>query len=935
MVLHPSLFSLLKKNFYLAVSVRSYCFPKDHYLYLMSVVLDCVPDASYEPSEAELLEYGKWLGMKFPEDKPFLWIAREGLKAPLPENWKACRSEKGDLYYFNFKTGESNWDHPLDKQFKELLQSEKENPSPQSIAKGAKRLTIEIDNAAETVTEQTETKESCLSSSRGKSRIQKLKTLKLKKELPDNLRLKPIARVNSGYDTSERGSEPVGVGKRTGSKACSILKQNIEKLSTERSEESLSSEKVTFEADLNDELRQFQSEKLREHQAAKDEYEMKLKDSWKRYQKLQTEEYEKKMNSYKDELEKKLFEEKNNLEENYSTSVQKFGKEVAARVELEAKQMRHYLSEKYEKEKSDIEKGWQEELENFRRSNDLELDRLRASNSQSVAELKQVTDELWENALYFVETYKKAQDAFVEELTNTKIIFSKFGEHALSKLIENARELYNTELNEIKDSFQSEIEKIRCQFLEEIVAFQRKRKLLLEEKEKYDEENETLLNTGKKISDCTNLKHCMTHITQRQEQDSQENTRIQGVIEKRGDFASEIKGDSARFDEDTMGVRSEKELFESVVTYMKEVQRKELEAVKRDLKQRAEEELKATLDEVVRDRLHLGFEPLPEEKDEIFSFHGSEKALPEIKTEEKESEKERLSTALSDTIKKDDLTDVLTEALRRLFAGSPFIIPSPKSGDAATVPSTAIFGAVNGANGKQTYNAEGISVPCRTEVNTLDGFPVSFQEQKMLLAGEHQRVAEGKRFVENQRFGLEERRQQLKMARHQWKQDVRTAKEEGVRASSKRGKLLNKIRIALENQARGLERDESILRDSERWLLMKEQSVYQMEKHIKELEEGKGRDTSINSIDTVGLVTDFFKPTMPSSGFYSPNHDTMHGVVRKRDLDPIYTKTLDKIARRLEEVTSMMNIQKQKRSSSLPYENLPRRRSAQKPTKGA
>lgn len=52
--------------------------------------------------------------------KDLLWIAREGLKAPLPKPWKACRTDPGgegqpeQVYYFNFDTGESIWEHPCD-----------------------------------------------------------------------------------------------------------------------------------------------------------------------------------------------------------------------------------------------------------------------------------------------------------------------------------------------------------------------------------------------------------------------------------------------------------------------------------------------------------------------------------------------------------------------------------------------------------------------------------------------------------------------------------------------------------------------------------------------------------------------------------------------------------------------------------------------------
>jgi hypothetical protein len=38
-----------------------------------------------------------------------MWIAREGLKAPLPEHWKPCKTPTGDIYYFNFQSGDSVW----------------------------------------------------------------------------------------------------------------------------------------------------------------------------------------------------------------------------------------------------------------------------------------------------------------------------------------------------------------------------------------------------------------------------------------------------------------------------------------------------------------------------------------------------------------------------------------------------------------------------------------------------------------------------------------------------------------------------------------------------------------------------------------------------------------------------------------------------------
>jgi centrosomal protein CEP164 len=45
-------------------------------------------DPNYVPTEDEVIEYAKWLGMDLKKDKDLYWIAREGLKAPLPADWK-------------------------------------------------------------------------------------------------------------------------------------------------------------------------------------------------------------------------------------------------------------------------------------------------------------------------------------------------------------------------------------------------------------------------------------------------------------------------------------------------------------------------------------------------------------------------------------------------------------------------------------------------------------------------------------------------------------------------------------------------------------------------------------------------------------------------------------------------------------------------------
>ncbi|KAJ3272022.1 hypothetical protein HK104_004588, partial [Borealophlyctis nickersoniae] len=82
-------------------------------------------DENYEPAEEEIEEYAKFLGMDPETDRHLFWIARESLKAPLPPNWKPCQTDEGNVYYFNFSTGESIWDHPCDEHYRKLYEREK------------------------------------------------------------------------------------------------------------------------------------------------------------------------------------------------------------------------------------------------------------------------------------------------------------------------------------------------------------------------------------------------------------------------------------------------------------------------------------------------------------------------------------------------------------------------------------------------------------------------------------------------------------------------------------------------------------------------------------------------------------------------------------------------------------------------------------------
>ena len=45
-------------------------------------------------------------------------------QAPLPEDWKPCKTrDTEEIYYFNFKTGNSTWDHPCDDYYRKQYET--------------------------------------------------------------------------------------------------------------------------------------------------------------------------------------------------------------------------------------------------------------------------------------------------------------------------------------------------------------------------------------------------------------------------------------------------------------------------------------------------------------------------------------------------------------------------------------------------------------------------------------------------------------------------------------------------------------------------------------------------------------------------------------------------------------------------------------------
>ncbi|CAK0876822.1 unnamed protein product, partial [Prorocentrum cordatum] len=73
----------------------------------------------------DVIDYALFLGLDPEADAELMHLAREGLEASNACGWKAYHDQEGKLFYFNFKTGVSSWDHPADATALNLAREKK------------------------------------------------------------------------------------------------------------------------------------------------------------------------------------------------------------------------------------------------------------------------------------------------------------------------------------------------------------------------------------------------------------------------------------------------------------------------------------------------------------------------------------------------------------------------------------------------------------------------------------------------------------------------------------------------------------------------------------------------------------------------------------------------------------------------------------------
>ena len=86
----------------------------------VGTIVKAKKDQPAGPTDQEITEYAKWLGLDSSE-KDLFWIAKQALSVPIPAPWVQCQTDDGDVFFHNTKTKESVWDHPYDGFYKQAV----------------------------------------------------------------------------------------------------------------------------------------------------------------------------------------------------------------------------------------------------------------------------------------------------------------------------------------------------------------------------------------------------------------------------------------------------------------------------------------------------------------------------------------------------------------------------------------------------------------------------------------------------------------------------------------------------------------------------------------------------------------------------------------------------------------------------------------------
>lgn len=411
-----------------------------------SVILEEKIDPNYELTEEEYFEYIETLGIQLPEDNDLLYIVHEALKAELPKEWKPCQTKDGQVYYFNFQSGESVWDHPIDSYYREKVKKAKKN---RFVELKSEEQSIELELNDQSLSKRKLIEDEFSSYSENLKKEYDNKKNEEKKLIEKSLELKKQKILDNFQQKQDN-----------------LLKSNKQKIENFRK--------------MLQRVEQTKEEELKNSVKAELDQEMEI--IWKVYPDLLEEEKKKVDENWKSSRKtKKLEIKKANLLEikQLKEQTQKYKEKFQTEVQVGGK-LQEFYEEKLDKSKMKLEKMMDKELKSIESEVNIKDENIEEINENDQEVLIGKKKELEQDLRNFRTTEKKGWNEKLEQereiIKGTKKLNEKFRtEHELK--IKD--EIFRNE-NEQKVKLEQTLSKYKAQKLENLQQSINKHKIDLE-----------------------------------------------------------------------------------------------------------------------------------------------------------------------------------------------------------------------------------------------------------------------------------------------------------------------------------------------------------------------------------------------------------------------------------------------------------------------
>eukprot|EP01135_Chromosphaera_perkinsii_P003908 Nk52_evm9s262 gene=Nk52_evmTU9s262 len=373
-------------------------------------------------------------------EKDLLWIAKEGLKAPLPEGWKPCQTEEGEIYYFNFTDGRSIWEHPCDDYYREVYEDEKRKRAETKSSKKQSSKSKKKEGVKSLAPLKSEKEIVTLNPISAKSKLAPVKTSKglqnnsaeSSPSIPQKVTKIPVSQTVLGESLDSPSGNGKGPELRLSSKAADresplgplknknapkqgILKnaeKTISSLLTEQAKEIETCksnhlfEMEALKKQQDEELRVWKEKKTGEHDRQKDAISIQKKMELEQLRKFYAGEREKIKAKLTEENKKELEEIKKKLAESVKIQekelldLKKQQESVLAKAKEDSEKTLEKVKDddakeiesvkkSFEKQKADLNKQHKESLERLTNANGKEIMELSESHKALVKDLKE------------------------------------------------------------------------------------------------------------------------------------------------------------------------------------------------------------------------------------------------------------------------------------------------------------------------------------------------------------------------------------------------------------------------------------------------------------------------------------------------------------------------------------------------------------------